>query len=141
MGAYDGGCSGGSCGLEPEEPVCTGDSCSIPKQTVCTGESCRIENAKKGALKTGGLAVPKTEPRMAMKAEVPAPALTKDAKDGKDKPGFFSNLFSGKGLMYGLGGAAAGAGIGFLVGGPIGALIGGLLGAVGGFFLSKLLAK
>lgn len=126
LGAYDGGCSGGSCGVE--EPVCTGDSC-------------RINHASADALKVGGLAVADSKPRAAMVAEVPAPKLVADKEGSKDKPGFFKNLLSGKGLMYGLGGAAAGAGIGFLLGGPVGALIGGLLGAVGGFFLSKLLAK
>lgn len=127
LGAFDGGCTGGSCGVE--------------EQTVCTGDSCKIERAKTGALTTGGLVVTKTKARTAMTAEVPAPKLGADKEGSKDKPGFFSNLFSGKGLMYGLGGAAAGAGIGFLLGGPIGALVGGLLGAVGGFFLSKMLAK
>lgn len=127
LGAFDGGCSGGSCGVE--------------EQAVCTDETCRINRAAGGAQKTGGLPVAEVKPRAAMTAEVPAPKLNADKKDAKDKPGFFSNLFSGKGLMYGLGGAAAGAGIGFLLGGPIGAIIGGLLGAVGGFFLSKMLAK
>ena len=126
LGAYDGGCTGGSCGAE--EPV-------------CTGETCRINRTSNYALKTGGLAVADSKPRVSMRAEVPAPALGADKEGSKDKPGFFSKLFSGKGLMYGLGGAAAGAGIGFLLGGPIGAVIGGLLGAVGGFFLSKMLAK
>ena len=127
LSAYDGGCSGGSCGAQT---------------AVCADEACRINQASKDALTTGGLVVtPAREPRPAMVAEVPAPTLGKDEEGAKDKPGFLSNLFSGKGLMYGLGGAAAGAGIGFLLGGPIGALIGGLLGAVGGFFLSKLLAK
>lgn len=102
----------------------------------------RIRRASDGALETGGLTVNK-DVRMfpAMKAEVPAPSLGQDKEGAKDKPGFFSKLFSGKGLLYGAGGALAGAGIGWLVGGPIGAVIGGLLGAVGGFFLSKLLAK
>ena len=119
--SYDGGCTGGSCGAQ---------------------ESVRIQLASDGALKTGGLTVTEARPsRQSMIAMVPAPSLNADKKDAKDKPGFFSNLFSGKGLMYGLGGAAAGAGIGFLLGGPIGAIVGGLLGAVGGFFLSKLLAK
>ena len=108
----------------------------------CEGEACRINRASDGALQTGSLPVAKDNgPRMAMSAEVPSPTLGKDAEGSKDKPGFFSKLFSGKGLMYGLGGAAAGAGVGFLLGGPIGAVIGGLLGGLGGFFLSKMLAK
>ncbi|MDP3542676.1 MAG: hypothetical protein Q8T11_09455 [Elusimicrobiota bacterium] len=127
LGAYDGGCVTGSCGAEA---------------TACVGESCRINAASQGALKTGGLVVaPDGGPRSTMIAEVPAPDLKDDAPGAKDKPGFFKNLMSGKGLMYGLGGAAAGAGVGFLVGGPVGALIGGLLGGLGGFFLSKMLAK
>jgi hypothetical protein len=115
---------------------------AITQPRGCEGEACRINSAVEGALAKGGLVV--TEARSArpiMSAEVPAPTLGKDAEGSKDKPGFFSKLFSGKGLMYGLGGAAAGAGVGFLLGGPVGALIGGLLGAVGGFFLSKMLAK
>ncbi len=127
LGAYDGGCTGGSCGVQP---------------ALCSGEGCRIDRASGEALQTGGLVV--TDGRGArpnMVAEVPAPSLTADKPGDKDKPGFFKKLFSGKGLLYGLGGAAAGAGIGWLVGGPIGAVIGGLLGAVGGFFLSKMLAK
>lgn len=108
----------------------------------CEGEACRINASADGALKTGGLVVvPASDQRPAMKAVVPAPELNDDAPGAKDKPGFFKNLFSGKGLLYGLGGAAAGAGIGWLIGGPIGAIIGGLIGAVGGFFLSKMLAK
>jgi hypothetical protein len=108
----------------------------------CEGEACRINRASDGALQTGSLPVAKDNgPRISVSAEVPAPTLSKDAEGSKDKPGFFSKLFSGKGLMYGLGGAAAGAGIGFLLGGPVGAVIGGLLGALGGFFLSKMLAK
>lgn len=102
-----------------------------------------IEVSAQGALKTGGLTVTeaKAAPRGAAYAEVPAPELKKDAPGAKEKKsgGFFSNLFSGKGLMYGAGGALAGAGVGFLLGGPIGAIIGGLVGAVGGFLLSKLL--
>lgn len=127
LGTYDGGCTGGSCGAQP---------------TACAGESCRIDQASEGALQKGGLVVLKDrEPRPALAAVVPNPALGDDKEGTKDKPGFFSKLLSGKGLMYGLGGAAAGAGIGWLVGGPIGALVGGLLGALGGFFLSKMLAK
>ncbi len=102
----------------------------------------RIQRAADGALTTGGLTVaPASAPRGAARASVPAPALGVDAEDAKSKSGFFSKLTSGKGLLYGAGGALAGAGVGWLVGGPIGAVIGGLLGAVGGFFLSKLLAK
>jgi len=102
----------------------------------------RITDAVAGALHTGQLAtVPDRPARAAMSAEVPAPELGADQEGAKDKPGFFKNLLSGKGLMYSLGGAAAGAGIGWLVGGPIGAIVGGLLGAIGGFFLSKMLAK
>ena len=109
----------------------------------CEGEACRqINQASDGALKTGSLAVAKDNgSRVTMSAEVPAPGLSDDAEGAKNKPGFFSRLFSGKGVMYGLGGAAAGAGVGFLLGGPVGAVIGGLLGALGGFFLSKMLAK
>ena len=127
LGTFDGGCSGGSCGVK--------------EQTVCTDETCRINKAAGGAQRKGGLPMAEVKPRAAMIAEVPAPKLGADKEGSKDKPGFLSNLLSGKGLMYGLGGAAAGAGIGFLVAGPVGALIGGLLGAVGGFLLSKLLAK
>ncbi|MCR4296075.1 MAG: hypothetical protein NUW21_11110 [Elusimicrobia bacterium] len=127
LGAYDGGCAGGSCGAQV---------------TPCEGEACRINATSQNALTTGGLVVvPEKDARPAMTAEVPAPELGEDKEGAKDKPGFFKNLMSGKGLMYGLGGAAAGAGLGFLVGGPVGALIGGLLGGLGGFFLSKLLAK
>lgn len=118
LGAYDGGCAGGSCGAEVT-----------------------INATAQNALKKDGLVVAESAPRPAMIAEVPAPDLKSDAPGAKDKPGFFKNLMSGKGLMYGLGGAAAGAGVGFLVGGPVGALIGGLLGGLGGFFLSKFLAK
>lgn len=50
-------------------------------------------------------------------------------RDGKPK-----DRRSGKWYWWGLGGAAAGAGIGFLVGGPAGALIGGILGALLGLF-------
>jgi len=50
-------------------------------------------------------------------------------KDGKAKP-----PKSGKRLWWTLGGAVAGAGLGFLIGGPIGAAIGGLLGAFAGWF-------
>ncbi len=56
----------------------------------------------------------------------PKTPLTKDGKAKKQK--------SGKGLWWTLGGAAAGAGLGFLIAGPIGALIGGLLGALAGYF-------
>jgi hypothetical protein len=42
---------------------------------------------------------------------------------------------SGKWLWWTLGGAAAGAGLGFLLGGPIGAGIGAVLGGLLGFFL------
>lgn len=101
----------------------------------------RITDAVGGALSTNHLATAPDRPRAAMSAQVPAPPLGVDEPGSKDKPGFFKKLLSGKGLMYGLGGAAAGAGIGWLVGGPIGAVIGGLLGALGGFFLSKMLAK
>lgn len=122
--SWDGGCTGGSCGSQ----VSPADG--------------RINDAVAGALNTNSLAVaPDRGPRPAMSAQVPTPKLGDDAEGAKDKPGFFSKLFSGKGLMYGLGGAAAGAGIGWLVGGPIGAVVGGLLGAIGGFFLSKMLAK
>ena len=108
----------------------------------CEGEACKINRASDEALTKGGLVVADSRAaRPIMSADVPAPSLGKDEPGSKDKPGFFSKLFSGKGLMYSLGGAAAGAGIGFLLGGPIGAVIGGLLGAVGGFFLSKMLAK
>ncbi len=124
---YDGGCTGGSCGA------------AAP---ACEGEACRIKAASDGALKTGDLVVNKEgERRPTMRAVVPAPSLGADKEGSKDKPGFFGKLFSGKGLMYGLGGAATGAGVGFLLGGPLGALIGGLLGAVAGLFLSKMLAK
>ena len=126
LGAYDGGCSGGSCGAEAP---------------VCADENCRINRAVGGAMQTGGLSVADSKPRQAMVAEVPAPALDADKKGAKNKPGFFSKPLSGKSLMYDLGGAAAGAGIGFLLGGPVGALIGGLVGALGGFLLSKLLSK
>lgn len=127
IGTYDGGCTGGSCGAV---------------QPPCQGEACRIKAASDGALTRGIYVVNKDKgARTAMTASVPTPTLGKDAEGSKDKPGFFSKLMSGKGLMYGLGGAAAGAGIGWLVGGPIGAVIGGLLGALGGFFLSKMLAK
>ena len=124
---YDNGCSGGSCGA---------------RAPLCEGEACRINKAADEAQRTGGLTVVDDRgARPIMKAEVPAPSLGKDEEGAKDKPGFFSKLLSGKGLMYGLGGVAAGAGIGWLVGGPIGAIIGGLIGAIGGFFLSKMLAK
>lgn len=109
---------------------------------ACEGAACRINAASDGALTKGGLAVANTSvPRPTMTASVPTPALGEDKEGSKDKPGFFKKLLSGKGLMYGLGGAAAGAGIGWLIGGPIGALVGGLLGALGGYFLSKMLAK
>ncbi len=124
---YDGGCTAGSCGAQVSE---------------CHDEACRIQHASDGAMKTGGLTVvPDNGVRPVMSAEVPAPSLNPDKEGAKNKPGFFSKLISGKGLIYGLGGAAIGAGVGWLIGGPIGAVIGGLLGAIGGFFLSKLLAK
>lgn len=126
VGSYDGGCTGGSCGTA---------------ETPCVGEACRIKAASDGALEKGGLVVVQSETRPIMSATVPAPSLGADEPGGKDKPGFFSKLLSGKGLLYGLGSAAAGAGIGWLVGGPIGAIVGGLIGAIGGFFLSKMLAK
>lgn len=127
LSSYDGGCSGGSCGAAV---------------AACEGEACRINATSANALKTGGLTVvAEREPKPAMTAEVPAPPLGLDKDGAKDKPGFFSKLMSGKGLMYGLGGAAAGAGIGWLVGGPIGAVAGALLGGLGGFFLSKMLSK
>ena len=127
LGTYDGGCAGGSCGAAV---------------SACQDEACRINEVSRNALKTGGLTVAEASgARPSFTAEVPAPKLGEDKEGSKDKPGFFSGLFSGKGLMYGLGGAAAGAGIGWLVGGPIGAVVGGLLGALGGFFLSKTLAK
>jgi hypothetical protein len=127
LSAYDGGCTGGSCGA------------AVP---ACEGEACRIDATAQNALKTGGLTMTAArDARPSLTAEVPAPKLGEDKEGSKDKPGFFSRLMSGKGLMYGLGGAAAGAGIGWLVGGPVGAVIGGLLGGLGGFFLSKMLAK
>lgn len=107
---YDGGCTGGSCGAQ--EPI-------------CENEACRINRAADGALQTGGLVVREgREPRPAVIAEVPAPALTPDKKGSHRR-------------ISTLGGAAAGAGIGWRLGGVIGALIGGLIGAIGGFFLSK----
>jgi hypothetical protein len=132
--AYDGGCTGGSCGAQ---------------ETVCEGEGCSIRRASAGALATGGLEVRADRaPRAAMIAEVPNPPLGVDKEGSKDKPGFFKRLFSGKGLMYTLGGAAIGGGAGWYagaaigaVGGPIGAAVGALIGAVAGFFLSKLLSK
>jgi hypothetical protein len=125
--AYDGGCTGGSCGAEETS----------------------IRTASAGALQTGGLTVVKGhEPRPAMIAEVPEPKFNDDKPGAKDKPGFFSKLFSGKGLMYTLGGAAAGGGLGWLagaaigsIGGPIGAVVGALVGGLLGFFLSKMMAK
>jgi len=121
---YDKGCSGGSCGAQAY---------------VCTDEACEIEEASKGALQQGGLVVAPSQPRQAMVAEVPAPSLNPDKPGAKDRPGFFKK--HGLSLAYGLGGAAAGAGIGWLVGGPIGAVLGGLIGAGVGFFLSKLLSR
>ncbi len=100
-----------------------------------------INASADNALKTGGLVFSPAVDRPAMKAVVPAPDLNEDAPGAKDKPGFFKNLMSSKGLLYSLGTAAAGAGIGWLVGGPIGAIVGGLIGAIGGYFMSKMLAK
>ncbi|MBI4061693.1 MAG: hypothetical protein HY403_09710 [Elusimicrobia bacterium] len=112
------------------------------------GAAGRIQRAADGALQTGGLVVAAPSASPAASAEVPAPALNADREGSKDKPGFFSKLFSGNGLLYALGGGVAGAAVGWYaggaigaIGGPLGALIGGLIGAVGGFFLSKLLAK
>lgn len=127
-GVFDGGCTAGSCGAQIGN----------------------IDNAAAGAMKKGGLTVaPDQTPREPIVAEVPAPALNPDKEGAKNKPGFFSKLVSGKGLLYGIGGALVGAGagigIGWLIGGPIGGLIGGIiggiLGAIGGYFMSKLLAK
>ena len=127
LGVYDGGCTGGSCG--------------VPVQT-CQDEACRINRAAAGALRTDNLITARAgAPTPTLTAEVPAPDLHPDGPNAKKKPGFFSKLWSSKGLLYGLGSAAAGAGIGWLVGGPVGALIGGLLGAVAGFFMSRMLAK
>jgi len=125
--SYDGGCTGGSCGAEES----------------------LIQASSAGALKTGGLTVVNgRQPRPSAIAQVPNPALSGDEKGSKDKPGFFSKLFKGKGLMYTAGGAAAGGGLGWLagaaigsVGGPIGAVVGALVGGLFGFLLSKLLAK
>jgi hypothetical protein len=125
----------------------TGGSALGEAYDGCSGGVCSIENrqaiaaAELGALRTGGLVVTKSQPRSAIAAEVPAPKLTADKAGAKSKKGggFFDGMFSGKGLMYGLGGAAAGAGVGFLLGGPLGAVIGGLVGALGGFLLSKWL--
>src|SRR5438046_947980 len=73
VGAYDGGCTGGSCGARS------------------------IVTASDGALKTGGLVTTEDRgPRPAMRAEVPAPGLGEDKEGSKDKPGFFKRLFSGK---------------------------------------------
>lgn len=108
----------------------------------CEGEACRINATADAALRTGGLTViPADERRPAMKAVVPAPDLNEDAPGAKDKPGFFKNLMSSKGLLYGLGTAAVGAGIGWLVGGLVGAVIGAVIGAVAGYVMSKMLAK
>lgn len=128
LGQYDGGCTGGSCGAQVAVPN-------------CADETCRIQRASDEALRSNSLVTAEVRPRAAMVAEVPAPALGADKEGAKDKPGFFSKLWSGKGLLYGAAGAGIGAGVGWLVGGPIGAIIGGLLGAVGGFFLSKLLSR
>lgn len=127
LGVYDGGCTGGSCGV----PV-----------SACRDEACRINRTAAGAMRTDGLVTAKSgDPVPTLVAEVPAPDLNPDGPNAKDKPGFFSNVWKSKGLLYGLGTAAAGAGIGWLVGGPAGALIGGLIGAVAGFFLSRMLSK
>jgi hypothetical protein len=126
---YDGGCTGGSCG-----------AVTAPD---CPGGRCRVERATAGALRSGGLVVQevKSAPRSSAYGEVPAPALTADKPGAMaKKSGFFSNLFSGKGALYGLGGAAAGAGAGFLLGGPLGALIGAAVGAVAGLLLAKFLS-
>ena len=125
--SYDGGCTGGSCGAEESA----------------------IRTSSSGALKTGGLTVVKDrQARPTMFAGVPDPKLADDKPGAKDKPGFFKKLFSGKGLMYTAGGAAAGAGLGWLagaaigsVGGPIGAVVGALVGGLFGFLLSKMMAK
>ncbi len=126
--------SNGGSALAEGYDGCPGGVCSV-------GSATTIDRSANGALQRGGLITAKSKPRPAMTAEVPAPKLTADKAGAKSKKGggFFDGLFSGKGLMYGLGGAAAGAGVGFLLGGPLGAVIGGLIGALGGFLLSKWL--
>lgn len=133
-GAYDGGCSAGSCGSQV---------------SVCQDEACRIQEASNGAMKTGGLVVaPGGEARPPIVAEVPAPALNPDKEGAKDKPSWFSRKIGVGGVLWGLGGAAAGAGLGFLLGslagglgGPIGAVIGGVIGGILGFLMSRQKAK
>lgn len=119
FGAYDNGCTGGSC-----------------------GGSADIDGSADGALRRGGLVTAGTKARTPMVAVVPAPKLAAD-KDGdikkKGGPGFFGKIFGSKGFMFGAGGAVVGAGVGFLLGGPIGALIGAAVGALGGWLLSKFL--
>lgn len=127
-----------------EVPLAAGfDGASTRDAAACKDGRCAIDAATTGAMKKGGLAMAeaKAAPQGAAYAEVPAPELNEDAPGAKEKKsgGFFSNLFSGKGLLYGAGGALAGAGVGFLLGGPIGALIGGLVGAIGGLLLAKFL--
>jgi hypothetical protein len=117
--AYDGGCTGGSCGA---------------KVTVCGDQSCRAADQQTDSFFVAGDRAPRT----ALTASVPAPVAMDDAAR---EPGFFKRFYSGKGRTYRLGGAAGGAAAGWLIGGPIGALIGCLVGAAGGFFLSKRLAK
>jgi hypothetical protein len=123
--AYDGGCTGGSCGASADG----------------TGAS-RIDRAAAGAQTRGGLVTAKYEPRGSVVADVPAPSLHADKPGDKSKKGgegFFSKLFGNKGVMFGAGGALVGAGAGFLLGGPIGALIGAVVGGLGGWLLSKFL--
>lgn len=135
------GMSAGGAVLSAGYDGCPNGQCTVDAIPDCPGGTCKIDRTADAAAKRGGLFMAKTKPRSAMSAEVPAPKLTADKAGAKSKKGggFFDGMFSGKGLMYGLGGGAAGAGIGFLLGGPIGALIGGLVGAVGGFLLTKIL--